>query len=93
VTAKSYRIPSERAIELADTIDAMSDELKAEYPEMSGLSLWLRRDAGIYPTVMVAFKDEDCVPYPDAPDFCAAGKAMTEGDIHGRIIVPDGYGS
>jgi hypothetical protein len=92
LSTNSYRISSTRALELADTFDAMSPDLKMQYPEMAGLSNHLRKDAAIYPTVMVAFRDEDCIPYPGAPDVCAEGRVMNVIEVAGRPVINDGYG-
>lgn len=89
--APTYSIPKEAAEELAGTFEAMSPELKAQYPEMAGLAAWLRKDAARSGRALIAINDCDCVPYPGAPDMCAAGTVFI--DTAGRRVISDGYGA
>ena len=91
MSAPTYSIPRDAAEQLADTFEAMTPEDKAQYPEMADFANWIRKELIRYGRVLVAINDCDCVPYPGAPDMCAAGTVFT--DTGGRMRISDGYES
>jgi len=87
----TYNIPKQAAERLADIFDAMSPDDKSSYPEMQSLVSWLRQEATIYGRALIQIADEDCIPYPGAPDMCSFGTVFT--DTAGRRIISDGFAS